>query len=189
MADLFAVLGESPRPWLDPEELKARYHQLAAQHHPDVSGAVADFAEINRAYAVLSEPAARLRHLLELEAPGALARAQPVPAEIAAFFTPVAETRQVVDAFLKKSAAAVSPLARALLATEQCEVQERLEEMLGRLQEEQEVLLARVREVDALWQADRAAALGLVPALWQGLSYTARWQTALREPLHRLAGF
>jgi curved DNA-binding protein CbpA len=187
VTSFFALLEEPRRPWLDPEALKEKYHRLTATHHPDVAGAPGDFAEINRAYQVLADPAARLRHLLELDAPTALARAQPVPEEIAGFFTPVAEVRQGVDAFLKKRAAAASPLAKALLSTEQFGVQERVDGMIAALAEKQEALLARVRDADGLWIADRDAALSILPALWQSLGYTAKWLAMLRESLFSLA--
>ena len=187
MSSLFALLGLPARPWLDPDALKAAYLRLTALHHPDVAGATADFAEINRAQQTLADPAARLRHLLDLEAPAALARAQLVPPGIAAYFTPVAETRQAVDAFLKKHAAAASPLAKALLSAEQYQLQERLEQTISTLQQEQEALLAQVREADALWLTDRPAALGLLLTLWQSLGYTAKWLATLRESLFRMA--
>jgi DnaJ-domain-containing protein 1 len=187
MTNLFALLDESPRPWLDPEALKAKYHQLTARQHPDVAGATADFAEINRAYQTLADPAGRIRHLLDLEAPAAMPRAQAVPDEIAAFFAPVAESRQAVDAFLKKHAASASPLAKALLSTVQYQVQERLEQTISALQQKQDSLLAQVREADALWLTDRPAALLTLPILWQSLNYTAKWLATLRESLFRLA--
>jgi curved DNA-binding protein CbpA len=187
MTDLFALFEERRRPWLDPEAIKDAYHALTARHHPDVAGAAGDFAEINRAYQTLADPAARLRHLLELESPEALPRTQNVPEDIAAFFAPVAEARQGVEAFFWKQGAASSPLAKALLSTEQYAVQERLEATIASLQEKQDGLLARVREADALWLDDRAAALRLLPALWQSLGYTAKWLATLRESLFRLA--
>lgn len=187
MINLFTVLEEPPRPWLNPEALKEKYHHLTAQHHPDIAGATVDFAEINRAYQTLADPAARLRHLLELEAPAAIGRSQPVPADIAAFFAPVAEARQEVDGFLKKLATATSPLAKALLSTEQFQVQERLEKIIAALQGKQDALLLQIREADALWLPDREAALGLLPVLWQSLGYIAKWLATLRELLFRLA--
>ena len=180
-------MEEPARPWLDPEALKEKYHRLTAMHHPDIAGGPGNFAEINRAYQVLADPGGRIRHLLELELPEALNRTQAAPEEIAAFFAPVAEARQGVDAFLRKQAAAASPLARALLATEQYQVQERLEEMIARLAEKQEGLLGEVREVDELWQCDREAALGRLPVLWQSLGYVAKWLATLREALFRMA--
>jgi DnaJ-domain-containing protein 1 len=187
MTNLFALLEESPRPWLDPEALKAKYHELTSRQHPDVAGASADFADINRAYQTLADPAARLRHLLDLETPGTLSRTQPVPEEIAAFFTPVAAACESFDAFQKKLGASTSPLAKALLSTEQYQLQETLEQIISTLQQQQETLLLRLGEADALWQEDRAAALQLLPALWQSLGYTAKWLATLRESLFNMA--
>jgi curved DNA-binding protein CbpA len=187
MTDLFALLGEPRRPWLDPESLKEKYHQLTAEHHPDVAGATADFAEINRAYQLLSDPHTRLRHLLDLESPTPPDRSQPVPPDIAAFFPLVAETRQAVDAFLKKNAAATSPITKALLAPVQYTVQERLEQTIATLSAAQETLLTQLREADAQWQTDHPTALAQLPALWQSLGYLAKWLTTLRESLYRLA--
>jgi curved DNA-binding protein CbpA len=187
MTNLFALLEESPRPWLDPEALKAKYHRLTALHHPDIAGATADFAEINRAYQTLADPATRLRHLLDLESPGTLSRAQPVPEDIASFFASVAETRQSLDSFLNKHASAASPLAKALLSPEQYQIQERLEQTIATLQQKQDSLLIQVREADTLWLTGRPAALTLLPPIWQSLGYTAKWLTTLRESLFRMA--
>lgn len=187
MRDFFALLGESPRPWLDPEALKAKYHQLTAERHPDVAGASVDFADINRAYQTLADPAARLRHLLDLESAGAISRLQPVPEEIAVFFGPVAQASQAVETIMKRYAGAASPLAKALLSTERYRAQERLEQVIAELQEKQTALLSRVREVDELWDTDRASALRRVPELWQALGYTAKWLGTLRESLFQMA--
>ena len=180
MTDFFAILGEARRPWLDPDGLKEKYHALTARHHPDVAGASGDFAEINRAYQTLADPVARLRHLLELES---AIPAQQVPAEIAAFFAPVAETRQAVEAFFKKHTAAASPLAKALLSAGQYETQERVEEMIARLQEKHEALLAQVQQAHAAW----SESLPQLASLWQSLTYTTKWLALLRESLFRLA--
>jgi hypothetical protein len=117
----------------------------------------------------------------------ALTSTHPVPEDIAAFFTPVAEARQAFDTFVKKHAAAVSPLAKALLAPEQYAVQETLEEIIAMLQQKQEALLAGLGETDTLWQTDRPAALAALPMLWQSLGYLAKWLATLRESLFRMA--
>jgi curved DNA-binding protein CbpA len=187
MTNLFALLEESPRPWLDPGALKEKYHRLTSQQHPDVAGATADFSVINQAYQTLSDPAARLRHLLDLESPNPLPRTQSVPEDIAIFFTPVAETCQSAEAFFNKHAATTSPLAKALLAPQQYKLHETLDQTISILQEKQAALLSQVTEADALWQTDRPAALLLLPTLWQSLGYTAKWLTTLREFLFKLA--
>ncbi len=71
--DHFAELGQPRRPSLDADALKDHFHRLTAEHHPDIAGDGGRFTTLNAAYTVLREPAARLRHLLELDAPAALA--------------------------------------------------------------------------------------------------------------------
>jgi DnaJ family protein C protein 17 len=187
VTDCFALLEAERRPWLDAEELKAKYHDLSARHHPDVAGAGGDFAEINRAYQTLVDPAARLRHLIELEAmEGAQAR-NSVPEEVAGFFSSVAEARQSADAFLKKYAAAASPVAKALLAVEQYAAQERVERIIAALQETEEALLGRVRQADADWNADRGGAMRELRGIAEALGYVAKWLGGLREALFQLA--
>jgi curved DNA-binding protein CbpA len=187
-SDFFALLGEPRRPWLDPQALKEKYHRLASLHHPDIqTGESPDFADINRAYQTLAEPAPRLRHFLELETPSSLPSLQAVPEDIAAFFAPVAEARQAVDLFFKKHAAAASPLAKALLSTEGYQAQERIQAAIAALQAKEEALLSQLREADALWQTDRAEALRPLPNLWQSLGYIAKWLAMLREALFQLA--
>jgi curved DNA-binding protein CbpA len=187
MTNLFALLEETPRPWLDAEALKAKYHLLTAQHHPDVADGSTDFGEINRAYQTLADPGARLRHLIDLESPGAISRSQPVPDDIAIFFTAVAEVSQSTDTFLKKNSATTSPLAKALLSTEQYRLQEKLEETISTLQQKQDSLLTQLKEIDALWSTDRSAAVLQLPALWQSFGYLSKWLATLRESLFRLA--
>ncbi|KAJ0986940.1 hypothetical protein J5N97_005296 [Dioscorea zingiberensis] len=47
-------------------EIKTAYRSLAKRFHPDVTGAGPDFAEINKAYATLSDPAERERYDAEI---------------------------------------------------------------------------------------------------------------------------
>jgi curved DNA-binding protein CbpA len=187
MTDFFALLGEPRRPWLDAENLKTRFHELSARHHPDAGGEDARFAEINRANQVLADPGLRLRHLLELELQGALPRTQDVPDVAAKFFAPVAEATRAADVFFKKHAATNSPLAKALLSAEQYRVQEEVERLIGELQAMQDDVLEKVREVDGIWDTKREEAMHCLPELWQALGYAGKWLGTLREILFRLA--
>ena len=71
MRDLFAVLDEPRRPWLDLEKLEERYRQLSLTSHPDRLPAETatdeSFAAISEAYRVLKDPKQRIQHLLQLE--------------------------------------------------------------------------------------------------------------------------
>src|SRR5438270_13876413 len=99
--DHFAALGQPRRPWLEPEALKEEFHRLTAEHHPDRTGDAARFTEINAAYAVLRDPVARIRHLLELEAPAVLAAVPPLPEALTETFMRIATLRRTIDAFVK----------------------------------------------------------------------------------------
>ena len=46
-------------PTAEPDIIRAAYRALAAKHHPDVGGDADLMAELNRAYAVLSDPLVR----------------------------------------------------------------------------------------------------------------------------------
>ena len=120
MPDYFAILQQPRRPWLDSEALKEHFHRQTAERHPDVSGGGdgGDFASLNAAFAVLRDPASRVRHLLELEAPERLSPAQEIPPGLGDLFMRIAAFRHALDVFSKKEIAASSALARALLAGE-----------------------------------------------------------------------
>lgn len=60
MKDYYAILGLDPAASAD--EIKKAFKKLAMQHHPDRGGDAAKFAEINEAYAVLSDPDSKLRY-------------------------------------------------------------------------------------------------------------------------------
>jgi curved DNA-binding protein CbpA len=60
MTDLYRILGVSPK--ANSSEIKSAYRRLARRCHPDVSAspdANADFARINEAYHILTDPARR----------------------------------------------------------------------------------------------------------------------------------
>jgi len=193
--DYFALLGEPRRPWLDAGALKTRFHARVAREHPDVAdtagkgGDAGAFSRLNVAYGVLNDPRARLRHLLELEQGEASPRHQPVPERIGAIFTRMGGRKQAIDRFLKKRAGAGSALARAMLADEQYQLAEQAEAWLAELEAERGWWLARLPEIDALWNregSDRAALLPELAAIAQALGYLDKWCAQMREGVVRL---
>jgi DnaJ-domain-containing protein 1 len=187
MTDCFALLGETRRPWLDPEALKEKFHALTSEHHPDVArGAAADFSALNAAYNTLRDPRERLRHLLELESPEALSRPQQIPGAIADLFVQIGKQRQALGAFLRKQSEAASPLSRALLAPEKFAVREELENVLATVNGHQARLLDEVRSLDATWQAGKAGALPRLTEIFQSLSYVSKWTEQVREGIVKL---
>ncbi len=188
MIDHFAILGLPRRPWLDPDVLKGAFHRLSSTLHPDVprTGDAAHFTALNTAHTVLREPASRLRHLLELTAPEALAAASSPPLALADLFMQIAGVRRRLDAFLEKRKAATSPLARALLASEENELSRELHTTLGQLEAAETASLAEVRLLDADWGAPAAPAIASLVGAYHRLAYLARWLAQTRESLFAL---
>src|SRR2546430_1418750 len=130
--DCFAIFDEPRRPWLDTDVLKEKFHALTTAHHPDVTtDDRVDFAALNAAYNTLRDPRARLRHLLELEAPGELSRPQQIQSALADLFMHIGALLHRLDIFLKKQSEAASPLAAALLAPEKFSLRDEIEKQLA----------------------------------------------------------
>lgn len=80
MLDAFAVMGLPRHPWVDASELKDKFRQAAAKLHPDSpAGDTASFHDLNEAFAILRNPAKRLRLLVALEFPEFNGKATFVP--------------------------------------------------------------------------------------------------------------
>ncbi len=134
LPDHFATFSLARAPWLEAEELKARFFALSAERHPDAGGAAGAFTELNAAWQTLRDPAARLRHFLELEHPEVLPLAAATPSELGDLFMEVAGARQAAQQFSARLAAVTSPLARSLLEPERLAVQARVDAAAAELQ-------------------------------------------------------
>ncbi len=86
MTDYFALLGQPRKPWLDPKELKKKYHALVRSNQPD--------GNVNEAYRMLLDPKQRLQHLLNLEG---VTAADEVPSELADLFMEIASVLNKID--------------------------------------------------------------------------------------------
>lgn len=187
MPDHFAILAYSRRPWLDDAALKDAFHRATAQQHPDVAGGSGEqAAALNAAYAVLRDPAQRLRHLLELEWPGAAAMPGSIAPELAEWFGKIASLRQAGAALAKKEAAAQSPLARALLTADRTAHRQALEEAITALAVLEKSAYEELRALDASWEARDEMTHAGVAALQQRFAFLTKWQARLREDLFRL---
>lgn len=187
MPDHFSTLHQPRRPWLDAAALKEAFHRATAEQHPDVAGGSGEnAAALNAAYAVLREPAARLRHLIEREWPDIVPAPAPIPPALADFFGRIATLRQSGAALAKKEAAAQTPLARALLAGERAAHRQELESTLGALETAEAAATAELRDLDAVWDTRDAATAPRLAAFQQRFAFLLKWQAQLREDLFRL---
>jgi curved DNA-binding protein CbpA len=188
--DLFAVLGEERRPWLDPGQIKETFHTRSRLVHPDqaqVLEAGAEFARLNLAQNTLREPRLRLRHLLELEYPDlALSGPAPVPAALVDLFAPIRQLVSESDALLAQKAAAPSVLARALLAPREMELRDMAEQHLATLHGLHAATESDLQRLDAEWSTRPADAGARLFDLYQRFAYLTRWTEQLRERLFQL---
>ena len=193
--DFFTLLGESRRPWLDPERVKEKFHQLSRTEHPDQQtasspgdeSADAVFARLNQAQAALRDPKARLRHLLELEFPQVkLSGPAKVPVTLADLFAPIHGLLRAIDAVLAKKAAAPSALAKALLARDEFSLREKAETQLARLETLHLAAVAELQAFDVEWEPRPPDAAARLHEFYQRFAYPARWTEQLRERLFQL---
>lgn len=185
--DFFALLGEPRRPWLDPEDIKEKFHELSRTAHPDQQTENrTDFARLNQAQTVLRDPKARLRHLLELEFPHVrLSGPASVPRELADLFAPIHGLLQAIDALLAKKTAASSALAKALLAREEFSLREKAEARLEELESFHAAAVAELQAFDAEWK-ERLHDAGRLHDFYQRFAYLSRWSGQTRERLFEL---
>ena len=187
MTDCFALLDEPRRPWLDADALKDKFHTLSSKHHPDVAtGGDADFPGLNAAYRTLQDPKTRLRHLLELEFPGVIARKLEIPPDIARLFETMARESHSVGEFLEKKALAGTPIEAALMASERIELLSVLEKLLALLIQKRDGIFMQLKFIDAVWEEDRDTSAGTLVDIYQSISYINRWIDQLREDMMKL---
>lgn len=178
MTDAFALFGIEARPIPDEVDLKARYLRDSAAAHPDTGGGdAARFAELQEAYRVLGDPAARLRLLAGSDAGvGRLGSPE--------IFMQVGETMQVANAALQGRASASGALARAVSAAECRAAAEKVAHALQTIAESRTRLDIRLQDLDARWPAVEAAELA---ALSGDFAFIGKWEAQLREAEFKLA--
>lgn len=189
MTDYFALLGLPRRPWLDPEALKECFHQLAARHHPDVTGESSTFEEINAAYRVLRDPSPRLRHLLELEAICEPAKTVQLPPSLTTRFMEVATFEREIHVFLKQSGAADSAVQKSLLAAERFAMQRDVEKLIAELENDRRRLTQLLQVENQLWEQRNAETHSRLLSLQQEFAYLGKWIDQLRERSLQLQSF
>jgi len=174
--DAFAELGLPRSTVVDASEMARRFDEISRLRHPDAGGDAEAFARLNEARRLLASPAARLRHLLELVAPGTRLDGALDPAlmEIFQVLGPALQAAQDVD---RRRGAAATALARALLASDAMCHRELLEAIAATIAERLEILEATAARwdgsVDALAAWAREAA------------FLEKWQSQVRDQLGR----
>jgi hypothetical protein len=171
--DPFALMGLARRPLLREEEIGIAYRKLAAKLHPDqAEGDAIHFKELGKALATLSDPARRLRVLINNTSNFS------IPPEAADLFPQVATLLREADDLLARNATASNPLAKAVLAAPLKKLANDLHSLLARISDWHSRLEARLTELDANWPGQDPDA---VADLADSFSYAIRWESQLRE--------
>ncbi len=201
MTDYFVLFDEPRHPWLEPESLKAKYLELAAEAHPDKKPAADPaeklkasrrYAELNAAYHCLTEPKLRLLHLLELELGTKPKDVQPIPPALAGMFTDVATLCRSAGEFLVEKGKAASPLLQVQLFERAQEWVERLRALQTRLARLYDQLVEELKSLDRLWTAKtqpggRTSELNRLEELYRLFSYFNRWNGQIQELIVELS--
>lgn len=155
MLDYFAILGVPRRASLSLDEARAAFQERGAAVHPDAvapgaerDARAADFQQLNEAFAVLGSRPRRLKHLLELLG-GQASKGAVLDETLMTLFSAVNQALQLADAFLAKSAAATSALAKALLTDDALTAEETLASVAEQLVTRMNALEERLAAMDA----------------------------------------
>ncbi|HEX7652647.1 MAG TPA: DnaJ domain-containing protein [Verrucomicrobiae bacterium] len=202
MTDLFALLQVERRPNLDADRLKQQFLALSTPVHPDKihsappaekAAAATAFAALNTAHSTLTDPKARLGHLLELERGEKPLDIQTIPAGLADLFAEVANLCRATDDFLTERSRATSPLVQVQYFARSEEWADKLTVLQGKLAGLSTQLATRLETLDARWLAAAPEArAGQYPALeelYRLFSYFNRWHAQLQERLTQLSQF
>jgi curved DNA-binding protein CbpA len=199
MADYFALLGLARLPWLDPGEVKKRFLQRSADLHPDrLHGAGAAqrtaaqerFIELNAACNCLSDTAARLQHLLELEGGGTPGDIQDIPPSLAPLLFRCGELCRRADAWLGANHDRVdSPMLKLERMREAMEQADQLENLRAELGRERERLEEVLRGMNRCREEGLAAGPGLgeLELRYREAAFLRRWSAQVQERSLRLS--
>lgn len=202
MTDYFALLEEPRRAWLDPEELKERFHRLSADAHPDRvhqlneadrSVAQARFVELNAAYNCLRNPKDRLRHLLQLETERIPGDINQIPSELLELFTKVGQVCRDADTLLAGKEATSSPLLKVQWFQKSQASTDELLQLQQILNLKRAALDEQLRSIDkSSWGSDssaesRSRTVQRLESILHLYGFYDRWIAQLHERVARLS--
>ncbi len=177
MTDHFALLGLERRPGPDEQAIRSAYLAQAARWHPDSREGDGDrFASVREAWDVLSDPARRLRHLIDLTDPG-VGSSGPgqSPGDL---FVRVGAAIHTAKSVCERHENATSGLIRANLIIEARNAKAGLLEVAGLINDALASWRERLSEADAQWPATPAKELANLAG---EVVFLQRWKAQLDE--------
>ena len=180
MTDFFSEFGLDRRAWIDLDDLKAKYHALMAEAHPDkASGSTAKSTLLNEARKTLSSHPQRLRHLAALLG-GTETTTKASPDWD--LFSRTGELTRRASVALEKKATLTSPIAKAVLRAELTQLESDLITLRKEINAHLDQLETRTREAD---QAPHdAASLFILAEEW---TFGTRWFQSINVAITSLS--
>lgn len=177
--DAFEVMGVGRGLVFSEEELRQAFREAGKREHPDAGGDDEGFAELQRAFGILSSPSRRLRHWLELRGIGVDDRGS-VGDGVTGLFGVVGGVLQEASEIERKRGAAASALARAMLEAEVLRSREALEEVIGRVDGAIAAECGRFPELEAAPGEHAGSSV-------RTLAFLEKWRSELRACYAKLA--
>lgn len=171
--DAYEVLGLERGLVIADEAMREAFREAGRRAHPDAGGSEDGFAQVQQAFALLSSPAARLRHWLGLAGIGVSERGA-VPAGMVEMFGELGEVMQRAEDLGRRREAARSALGRALLEPELQAARDRLEHAVAAVDAAIAAEVARFPAIEAGMSADAGEVLRV-------LMFLEKWRSRLRE--------
>ena len=183
MTDFFALFAQPRQPWLEPNVLKEKHHELTRRAHPDLRGheVPEKFEEINEAYRILSDPKLRIQHLLQLEGDVNPKRDRPVPSDLQELFLQIGTLCQTTQRVLTKIGDDSSALARSLAKSELLQLERQTGQLLEQLSHLYDDCLAELRGLNKIWNKKQEEAVTQLERLHDRMAYLSRWIAQLKE--------
>jgi curved DNA-binding protein CbpA len=185
--DPFASFHLTTGPAIDLDALKSQFTRATAETHPDKFpqgperlAAETRYAELNRAYQILTDPRQRLLALYELTKGEKPRDVQRIPPGTMDLFIEVGQACQQMDAFLERKKEADGALARASLMGEELTLQDTLLTLRGKLENLGTTLEAELTALDTRWRSGERD-FSALETLYRKYSYLARWREQLEE--------
>ncbi|WP_038158752.1 DnaJ domain-containing protein [Verrucomicrobium sp. BvORR106] len=190
MTNAFDILALPARLSLDEGTLQQAYLSRSRQAHPDHGGSDREASEVNAAYEVLKAPDKRVKHLMEVAAPEAARswRTVPLDERMMSLFSSIGQTLDASAKIVERKSRAQSALAKALLANEEMQQRERLEELGSSIASRLEEMETVLPELDTRLESDPASleTWKEIASLQARMAYLTKWQAQIRERLLQL---
>ena len=175
MTNFFAILGLPESLLLDHSEIEDAWRTATKKAHPDQKKSDSESliaADLNRARSVLSSPAERLAHWLEIKACEHESNRSIEP-ELLHLFATVHTALQKADSVISRNQNSTTALAKALLTKESVEAQLGIQQKMARIQRFKESIISIFPEID---EAARSGNFESAKRNLSQLKFLTKWE-------------